>query len=55
MEPINYNYKGAINNLSKIMQQETFHKPLIFCGKKSFENIKPIIEKELKPVWGGGI
>lgn len=37
-------YYGAISELSKI----NFSKPLIFCGKKSFEKIKPIIEKYLK-------
>lgn len=40
----NFVYKGAINELSKI----NFEKPLVFCGKKSFEKIKPQVEKYLK-------
>ncbi len=37
-------YNGAIKELSKI----NFNKPLVFCGKKSFEKIKPIVERYLK-------
>ncbi len=40
----NFVYKGAICELLKI----NFKNPLVFCGKKSFEKIKPIVEKYLK-------
>ena len=40
----NYVYKGAIKELSNI----DFLKPLVFCGKKSFEKIEPIVKKYLK-------
>ena len=44
----NYVYKGAIKELLKL----DYKKPLVFCGKKSFEKNKPIFEKYVKnPVY----
>ncbi len=50
MENINqieYFYRGAIENLHKIIDLENVKKVLVFTGKKSFETIKHIIEKEI--------
>lgn len=47
LSQIDFCYRGAIENLSKILKEENAKNILIFTGKKSFENIKPIIEKEL--------
>ena len=47
LNQIEFCYKGAIENLSKILQLEKAKNILVFTGKKSFENIKPIVEKEL--------
>ena len=38
----------SIENLSKIVKTKNKKKLLIFTGKKSFENIKPVIEKEIE-------
>ena len=38
---------GAVKELSKIIKIEKVKKVLVFTGKKSFENIKPVVEKEL--------
>lgn len=39
--------KNSISNLSKILKEENTKNLLVFTGKKSFDAIKPIIEKEL--------
>ena len=39
--------RNSTNNLSKILKEENAKKLLVFTGKKSFDVIKPIIEKEL--------
>ncbi len=50
LNQVEFSYKGAIKNLSKILKEEKYKKPLVFTGKKSFEKIKPLIENELKKV-----
>lgn len=47
LNQIEFCYRGAIENLSGILKHENAKKVLVFTGKKSFENIKPIVEKEL--------
>ena len=47
LNQIEFIYRGAIENLPKIVDIEHSKNILIFTGKKSFENIKPTIEKEL--------
>lgn len=47
LNQIDFCYRGAIANLSKILKEEQVKDVLLFTGKKSFENIKPIVEKEL--------
>lgn len=47
LNQIEFQYRGAIENLSEILKLENIKKALIFTGKKSFEGIKPVIEKEL--------
>ena len=39
--------RNSITNLSKILQEENSKKILVFTGKKSYDAIKPVIEKEL--------
>jgi len=48
LNQIDFTYKNSIKNLSKILKEENAKKVLVFTGKKSFENIKPIIKLELK-------
>ena len=48
LNQVEFCYKGAIKNLSKILKEEKFKKPLVFTGKKSFEKIKPIIDEQFK-------
>lgn len=50
LNQIDFCYNGAITNLSKILEVENIEKALVFTGKKSFELIKPIIEKELNNI-----
>ena len=47
LNQVEFQYRGAIENLSKIISLEQAKNVLIFTGKKSFENIKPVIENEL--------
>lgn len=47
LNQIDFCYRGAIENLSKILKEEQVKDVLVFTGKKSFENIEPIVEKEL--------
>ena len=47
LNQIDFCYRGAIENLSKILKEEHAKNVLIFTGRKSFKNIKSIIEKEL--------
>lgn len=47
LRQIEFVYRGAIENLSKILDLEKSKKVLVFTGKKSFENIRQIFEKEL--------
>lgn len=47
LNQIEFQYRGAIENLSKILEIENSKNILVFTGKKSFENIRPIIEKNL--------
>ena len=47
LNQIDFCYRGSIENLSKILKEEQAKNVLVFTGKKSFDNIKPIIEKEL--------
>lgn len=46
LNQIEFSYRGAIENLHKVIDLENANKILVFTGKKSFEMIKPIIEKE---------
>ena len=39
-------YRGAIENLSKILTLENVKKALVFTGKQSFENINSLITKQ---------
>jgi alcohol dehydrogenase class IV len=50
LNQIDFVYQGAIENLSKILKQENVKQVLIFTGKKSYSNIKPIIETQLKNI-----
>lgn len=50
LNQVDFCYKGAIENLSKILNSEKVTKALVFTGKKSYENIKSIMEKELNGV-----
>lgn len=47
LNQIEFQYRGAIENLSKILQLEKSKNVLVFTGKKSYENIKSIVEKQL--------
>lgn len=47
LNQIDFCYRGSIENLSKILKEEQAKNVLVFTGKKSFKNIKPMIEKEL--------
>lgn len=46
LSQIEFSYRGAIENLHEVIDLENANKILVFTGKKSFETIKPIIEKE---------
>lgn len=48
LNQIEFSYRGAIENLHKVIDLEKANRILVFTGKKSFENIKPIIEKETR-------
>ncbi len=48
LNQIEFCYRGSIENLSKIIGLEQSKNILLFTGKKSYENVKPIIEKELE-------
>lgn len=50
LNQIDFCKKGAIKNLSNILKIENAKKALIFTGKKSFDNIKNIIESELNNI-----
>ena len=47
LNQVEFCYKGAIENLSVILDKENKKKILIFTGKKSFEQIKHTIENQL--------
>ena len=47
---IDFCYRGAIENLSKILELEKAKKVLVFTGKNSYKLIKPIIEEQLKNI-----
>ena len=48
LNQVEFVYRGSIENLYKILREEKIKKALVFTGKKSFENIKPQVEKELQ-------
>ncbi|MCQ2753660.1 MAG: phosphonoacetaldehyde reductase [bacterium] len=48
LNQVEFVYRGAIENLSKIVGEEKAKKVLVFTGKKSFESIKPQIVNELR-------
>lgn len=48
LNQVEFCYKGATENLSKILKTENSKNILVFTGKKSYETIKPVIEKELQ-------
>ena len=50
LNQIDFCYKGAIENLSKILGLENAKKVLVFTGKNSYTLIKPIIEEQLKNI-----
>lgn len=50
LNQIDFCYRGAVENLSSILNNESVHRALVFTGKKSFLKIKSIIDKELKDV-----
>ena len=50
LKQVDFCYRGAIENLSKILKEEGAKKVLVFSGKKSFEMIKPIIQEQLKGI-----
>lgn len=50
LNQVDFCYRGAIENLSEIVKFENTKKVLIFTGKKSYENIKNIIEDSLQGV-----
>lgn len=50
LNQVDFVYRGAIKNLSKILKLENTKKALIFTGKNSYSLIKPIIEKQLKNI-----
>ncbi len=47
LSQVDFCYRGAVTNLSKILKEENVKNLLVFTGKKSFDQIKSIIEKEL--------
>lgn len=47
LNQVEFCYRGAIENLSKILKNENSKNVLVFTGKKSYQSIKPTIEKEL--------
>ncbi|MBQ7449936.1 phosphonopyruvate decarboxylase [bacterium] len=47
LNQIEFCYKGSAENISKILEIENAKKILVFTGRKSYEKIKPLIEKEL--------
>ena len=50
LNQVDFCYRGAIENLSRILKIEKVASALIFTGKKSFEGIKNLIEKELSGI-----
>ena len=48
LNQVEFVYRGAIENLSEVIKSNNAKKVLLFRGKKSYENIKEIIEKNLK-------
>lgn len=47
LNQIEFVYRGAIENLSKIIELEKAKNVLVFTGKKSYEKIKSVVENEL--------
>lgn len=47
LSQVDFCYRGAIENLSKILKEENSKNILVFTGRKSYENIRSLIEKEL--------
>ena len=50
LNQVDFCYRGAIENLSKIVKLKNAQNVLIFRGKYSYENIKPIIEQQLNGI-----
>ena len=50
LNQVDFVYRGAIENLSRILELEKAKKVLIFTGKNSYNLIKPIIEEQLKKI-----
>ncbi len=50
LNQVDFCYRGAIENLSKIVKLENAQNVLVFRGKNSYENIKPIIEQQLNGI-----
>ncbi len=50
LNQVDFCYRGAIENLSKIVKLENAQNILVFRGKNSYENIKPIIEQQLNGI-----
>ena len=50
LNQVDFVYRGAIENLSRILELEKAKKVLIFTGKNSYNLIKPIIEEQLKNI-----
>ena len=48
LEQIEFCSRGAIKNLNKILKTEKAKNVLVFTGKKSFEPIKPLAQKEFE-------
>ncbi len=50
LNQVEFCHKGAIENLSKVLSENSAKKVLVFRGKKSFESVKLFIEPQLKGV-----
>ena len=50
LNQVDFIYRGAIENLYKILKLEKAKKVLVFTGKNSYNSLKPIIEKQLEKV-----
>ena len=50
LNQIDFIGENSIKNLNQILKIEKVKSALVFTGKKSFENIKPFVEKEFKGI-----